>query len=155
MGAERSKRLAVVGMGNLLLSDDGVGVHVLNKLRENPPEGVDLIDAGTAVLHTADCLRGVDRVVVVDAVKGGQKPGTIYLMSGDDVLENDFSLSVHSLGLKTALRFLGESDESVEWTVVGVEPETLKHGMQLSHAVRESVSGAIRAVENLIEEWQA
>lgn len=155
MGAERSKRLAVVGMGNLLLSDDGVGVHVLNKMRENPPEGVELIDAGTAVLHAADCLRGVDRVVVVDAVKAGQKPGTIYLMSGDDVLENDFSLSVHSLGLKTALRFLGEADEPVEWMVVGVEPETLEQGMQLSHAVRKSVPGAMRAVENLIEEWQA
>ncbi len=155
MVAERSKRLAVVGMGNLLMSDDGVGVHVLNKLREKPPEGVELIDAGTAVLHTADCLRGVDHVVVVDAFKAGQKPGTIYLMSGDDVLENDYSLSVHSLGLKTALRFLAEGDESIDWTVVGVEPETLEQGMQLSQAVRESVSGAVRTVENLIEEWQA
>lgn len=155
MVAEQSKRIAVVGMGNLLLSDDGVGVHVLNKLREQPPEGVELIDAGTAVLHTADCLCGVDRVVVIDAFKGGQKPGTVYLMSGDDVLENDYSLSVHSLGLKTALNFLASDEGSVEWTVVGVEPETLAYGMRLSSAVDEAVPGAMRAVENLIKEWQA
>ena len=155
MAAERSERVAVVGMGNLLMSDDGVGVHVLNKLREKPPEGVELIDAGTAVLHTADCLRGIDRIVVIDAFKGGQKPGTVYLMSGDDILENDYSLSVHSLGLKTALNFLASGEESAEWMVVGVEPETLEYGTRLSSAVDEAVPGAMRAVENLIKEWQA
>jgi hydrogenase maturation protease len=152
---ERKSRIAVVGMGNLLMSDDGVGVHVLHRLQEKPPEGAELIDAGTAVIHTADCLRGADHIVVVDAVQAGQKPGTIYLMSGEDVFENDYSLSVHSLGLKTALWFLASGEESADWTLVGVEPETLEHGTRLSPAVSNAVPGVMRTVENLIEEWQA
>ncbi|NNJ69881.1 MAG: hydrogenase maturation protease [Kiritimatiellales bacterium] len=149
-----AERIAVVGMGNLLMSDDGVGVHVVHKLRKKCLEGVELIDAGTAVIHTADCLREVDRIVVVDALKAGHPPGTVYRMSGNEVLENDYSLSVHSLGLKTALMFLGSEDTPADWTLVGVEPETLERGMRLSDAVQEAVPAAMRAVENLIEEWR-
>lgn len=155
MVAERSEYLAVVGMGNLLLSDDGVGVHVLHKLQEQPDERVELIDAGTAVIHAADCLRGFSRVVVIDAFKGGQKPGTVYLVPGGDVMENDYSLSVHSLGLKTALKFLASGEEAIEWTLVGVEPERLDYGMQLSHAVDRAVPDVVRTVEKLIKEWRA
>ena len=142
-------------MGNLLMSDDGVGVHVLHRLQRKPLEGIELIDAGTAIVHTADCLRGVDHVVVVDALKAGRAPGTVYLMSGEDVFENDYCLSIHSLGLKTALRFIAPDEEPVDWTLVGVEPEKLEYGMQLSPAVWAAVSGAVRTVENLIEEWRA
>ncbi|WP_168433550.1 hydrogenase maturation protease [Pontiella sulfatireligans] len=152
---KRKERIAVVGMGNLLMSDDGVGVHVVHQLQEKKIEGVELIDAGTAVIHTADCLRGVDRIVVVDALKAGQAPGTIYLMDGDEVFENDYSLSIHSLGLKTALRFLAPDEKPAEWSLVGVEPETLELGTRLSEPVSDAVSGAVRTVENLIEEWQA
>ncbi|VGO17279.1 Hydrogenase 2 maturation protease [Pontiella desulfatans] len=155
MIAEQRKRIAVVGMGNLLMSDDGVGVHVLHELQKRGLKGVELIDAGTAVIHTADCLRGADHIVVVDAFKAGRKPGTVYLISGDDIFENDYTLSVHSLGLKTALRFLEPGEDMMDWTLVGVEPATLEHGMELSDAVREAVEGAVRTVENLIEEWQA
>lgn len=155
MIAEPTKRIAVVGMGNLLMSDDGVGVHVLHKLQEEHFNGVDLIDAGTAVIHTADCLRDAGHIVVIDALKAGHKPGTLYLMSGEDVFENDYSLSVHSLGLKTALRFLAPDSEPLDWTLVGVEPATIDCGTELSLAVREAIPGAVRTVENLIEEWQA
>ncbi|WP_372808434.1 hydrogenase maturation protease [Pontiella sp.] len=155
MSANGKERIAVVGIGNLLMSDDGVGVHVVQALQERNLENVELIDAGTAVLHTADCLRGVDLVVVVDALQAGREPGTVYLMSGSDAVENDYGLSVHSLGLKTALNFLAPGELPAEWTVVGVEPETVEQGMGLSEAVRAAVPGAVRTVENLIEEWRA
>jgi hydrogenase maturation protease len=155
MIANCKERIAVVGMGNLLMSDDGVGVHVVQSLQGRNLPGVELIDAGTAVIHTADCLRGVDHIVVVDALKAGREPGTVYLMSGEDVVENDFSLSVHSLGLKTALKYFAQGDVPAEWTVVGVEPEKVEQGMGLSDAVRDAVPGAVRTVENLIEEWRS
>ncbi|MDF7826554.1 hydrogenase maturation protease [Pontiellaceae bacterium B12227] len=148
-------RIAVVGMGNLLMSDDGIGVHVVHRLMEKQFENVDLIDAGTAIIHTADCLRGMQHIIVVDALKAGHEPGTIYLMSGDDVFETDYSLSIHSLGLKTALRFMAPDERPAEWTLVGVEPEKITNGMTLSGPVGNALSGAVRTVENLIEEWQA
>lgn len=148
-------QIAVVGMGNLLMADDGVGVHVVHQLMKKQFENVDLIDAGTAIIHTADCLRGMQHIIVVDALMAGHEPGTIYLMSGDEVFENDYSLSIHSLGLKTALRFMAPHDRPAEWTLVGVEPKDVIHEVQLSGVVQRAVPGVIRTVENLIEEWQA
>lgn len=155
MNKERTERIAVVGMGNLLMSDDGVGVHVLQRLGIKNQDGVELIDAGTAIIHTADCLRGIEHVVVIDALKGGEPPGTIYMMSGDDVMENDYTLSVHSLGLKTALKFLALNEDPVEWTLVGIEPDSLVCGMHLSPTVEAALPDAVHMVEQLIEEWQA
>lgn len=153
MAAETPNRIAVVGMGNLLLSDDGVGVHVLHKLRQTEHDGVQLIDAGTAVIHAADCLRGFNRILVIDAVKGGQSPGTVYLMDGDAVLENDFSLSVHALGLKTALRFLAPDETPAVWMLIGVEPENLGYGMRLSPPVWSALADVVRTAERVIGNW--
>ena len=154
MIAERKKHIAVVGMGNLLMSDDGVGVHVVQKLQKSCPDDVELIDAGTSVIHTVDCLQGMEHIVVVDALKAGCRPGTVYQMNGDDTLENDPTLSVHSLGLKTALKFLMNDDVPEQWMLIGVEPESLELGIGLSPPVRGALPDAVRAVKNLIKEWQ-
>lgn len=154
MIAEKNKKIAVVGMGNQLGADDGIGIHVLHELDKEHFENVDLIDAGTAVIHTADALRDADHIIVVDALRAGHRPGTLYLMSGGALFENGPSLSVHSLGLRTALRFMAPGKEEVDWTLVGVEPARSGTGTELSEPVRNAVAGAVRTVENLIEEWQ-
>lgn len=154
MVKEHTEQIVVVGMGNLLMADDGIGVHVVHQLQQKQFENVELIDAGTAVIHTADCLRGARHIIVVDALEAGEEPGTIYLMSGEEVFENDYSLSVHSLGLKSALRFLAPDERPPDWTLVGIEPENISPEMKLSTSVENAIPGAVRTVENLIEEWQ-
>lgn len=155
MVAENTERIAVVGMGNLLMSDDGVGVHALRILEKNGLDDVELIDAGTAIIHTADCLRDVDRILVMDAFKGGGSPGTVYVMEGDSVFENDYSLSVHSLGLKTALNFLTPSHAPREWTLIGIEPACLEHGMELSPQIEAVLPEVVRTAEKIINGWKS
>jgi hydrogenase maturation protease len=135
------ERVAVIGAGNLLQSDEGVGVHVIEALeREYTPSYVHLIDAGTAL---ADVLAGLDdcrRVFVIDAVKGGSSPGTVYRLALKDLRERaekgQVSMSLHQMGLLDAVdmaRLGGSLAESI--TVIGVEPENLEPGIELSETL--------------------
>jgi hydrogenase maturation protease len=73
-------RVAILGVGNILLKDEGVGIHVIHALQDNPlltDAGVELIDGGTSP-NVSYLLDGADRLIVIDAVEGGCEPGTIY-----------------------------------------------------------------------------
>ena len=73
------KHVVILGVGNLLLSDEGVGVHVANKLMEmDLPAGVEVIEGGTDGFRLMNVVTEADRLIVVDAVKGGSPPGSIY-----------------------------------------------------------------------------
>ncbi|MCF7847404.1 MAG: hydrogenase maturation protease [Kiritimatiellales bacterium] len=153
MTAQQSDRIAVVGVGNLLLSDDGVGVHAVRILEADGLNGISLIDAGTSILHAADLLLEMDRILVIDAVKGGQKPGTVYLMQGNDVQESTTYMSMHSLGLKSALRMLPSAVKPVDWTLLGVEPASLEYGTELSPEVQEVLPDVVFEANRLVKEW--
>ena len=72
--------LRVIGVGNPLVGDDGAGVRVVERLRGRVPEGVELIDGGTEGLGLICWFEGVDRVVLVDAVRMGSAPGTVAVL---------------------------------------------------------------------------
>ena len=95
-------KTAVLGAGNVLMGDDGVGVHVVKAMQEQGglPEGIELIDAGTATLNVLGMLEGVEHLIIVDAVKSGAAPGTIYRFSPDDVTEpSSRKVSLHQISL--------------------------------------------------------
>jgi len=75
------KRILIAGVGNILLGDDGIGPYVVRKLAANYvfEEGVELEDLGTPALDFIDHIAGLDALIVVDAVKNGEAPGTIVL----------------------------------------------------------------------------
>ena len=83
----RKKRIVVMGLGNLLLSDEGLGVHVYRKLTAEGglPGNVELFEAGTASLDALQTIGLVDKLVAVDAVKGGGDPGDIYRFKPEDI----------------------------------------------------------------------
>ncbi len=134
----------VLGVGNLLLSDDGVGVSVAQALAENPdrlPSGTTIMDGGTFGLDLAPHLRDVDRLVIVDAVAHGSHPGHIGVWRGEDVARLFGNpLSVHQVGVDAllgALTLLGAVPPEVY--VVGVEPDSVEPGVGLSEPVAEAL----------------
>ena len=76
--SQRRCRILIVGLGNVLLKDDGVGVHAVRELQKNPPDRLCVADVGTAVLHAVHLLEWAEKVIAIDAVKAGGAPGTIY-----------------------------------------------------------------------------
>ena len=135
-------RTLVLGIGNLLLSDEGVGVHVARELMgmELPP-GVSVVEGGTAGLNLLHLIRDADRLVVIDAVQGEGDPATFYRFDMDEIQDNERGLitSVHSFGVREVLDLCALTGKVPQATVIGVEPKSMEIGTELSNEVKSKV----------------
>jgi hydrogenase maturation protease len=143
-----SNRIAVVGVGNLLLKDEGIGIHVVHALQESPlPDGVVVIDGGTSP-DVLDYLEPADKLVIIDAAEAGGEPGAIYRFRPDDVtLETGEAISLHELGLISSLKtmsLLGKTPPEV--IIIGIQPKEIDWGMELSPELKEKVPEIVRVV---------
>ena len=122
----------VLGIGNVLLRDEGVGCHVVHALEGIPLPDVKIIDGGTCP-DVLQFLEDADKLIIVDAVKGGGTPGQIYRFHLEDItLEQKPVLSLHDVRLVDNLmlmKFWHNVDETV---VIGVEPKQVNWGLELS-----------------------
>jgi len=138
-------RTAIVGVGNLLMRDDGVGVHVARELSDRPlPGAVAVVDAGTSA-EAAFALGSAERVIVVDAAALGGTPGTVYRLTADDAGAAEGLRACHDLGLVGTLRAAAGAD-APEILVLGVEPKEIGWGVGLSPEVAAAVSTVIEIV---------
>jgi hydrogenase maturation protease len=149
-----SAPILILGLGNLLLSDDGVGVHAVRVLAGDRTEGVLCVDVGTAVLHALSYLERAEKVLVIDAVKGGKPPGTIYQFEMENAADSGGALSLHSLGLKQAMKVLAPDVRQPSITVLGVEPASLEYGTELSPEVHRSVFWLAHCARRIVARWQ-
>lgn len=164
-------RVLVVGVGNILLKDEGIGVHVARKLQELAlPNDVEVIDAGTAGLDILLLHEDVERLIVIDAVKAGNKAGTIYkalLLAGEmEKLtqlfdrRSDSKISLHQIGLIEAMAAAEKLNcAPKEIVIIGVEPGRWDWGLELTCPVARSVPEVVKKVleeaENVIHREQA
>lgn len=143
----------VLGLGNVLLSDEGVGVRIVEALQagHDLPEHVELLDGGTSGMELLDTVAERDCLIVADAVNARGPAGRVVRLVDDDIRQMlETRLSPHQLGLSdmlAALRLIGKSPRRV--VVVGVVPESLELGMELSPAARK---GRDEAVAMILEE---
>jgi hydrogenase maturation protease len=145
------KRIVIVGVGNVLLKDEGIGVHVVRALQEmslaSPGGDVEVVDGGTS-LGALDRAEGADKLIIIDAARGGGEPGTIYRFAPDEVSgEPKLLTSLHDLGLLDSLRMM----ESVgnpprETVIIGVEPAEVDWGLELTPALRGKLPDVVRRV---------
>ena len=136
----------VMGLGNLLLSDEGVGVHTARALLEMElPEDVKVLDVGTAILDALPAMGDADRIVVVDAVKAGGEPGTIYRMPFDAFLRPECIASMHGFDLSRVL-YLTQREDMPEVLVIGVEPARIDWSMDLSPRIAKVLPVVVQAV---------
>jgi hydrogenase maturation protease len=148
----------VLGLGNLVHGDDGVGVHVIHRLQEDPrvPVEVVLMDGGTQGLNLIPHISGVDRLLVVDAIDVGQKPGTLIRLEGDAVHNLPGKPSVHQLGfadLMIAMTLLGDSPKEV--IVIGVQPQSTEWSVELTDPVLDSMEELVAVVIAQLKSWDS
>lgn len=154
----KKKTTLVLGIGNSLLTDEGVGIHVINRLRERIPlpEDVAFVDGGTLSFSLAGLLAEHDRLVVVDAARTGGAPGRVVCYEGDDMDRylTGNRQSVHEVGLTDLLDIARLSDHYPEHrALVGIEPESFEWGEQPSAAVAAAIPRAMSAVMDLLDRW--
>jgi len=142
--------ILVLGIGNVLLTDEGIGVRALNELerRYSFPENVELLDGGTAGIELLRHIRNRDYLIIIDAMKFNQEPGTVSRVEGNDVpAAFRTRISPHQLGLSdllAAAMLTGELPENL--VLFGVEPENLDIGLDLTDTVEASVEKLTEAI---------
>jgi hydrogenase maturation protease len=150
-----TERIVVLGVGNILLRDEGVGVKVVQEFERRYvlPENVLVVDGGTQGLWLMSTLQKADRLIVVDAVLGRGEPGTLYRLEKKDLpLGLRAKQSAHDSDLVEALNLcslLNEGPKSV--VVVGIEPENIQpFGLELTETVTARVDELVlRVVDEL------
>lgn len=145
----------VLGVGNILLADEGVGVRVVEVLSERYrlPPSVEVVDGGTSGMDLLDIIAGHDHVIIVDAVKGGHPPGTVVRLAGDQVPAFFRTrISPHQLGLSDVLAALAILDTSPRGvTIIGIEPKSLELSLELSPEIGAMMDALVeRVVEELV-----
>ena len=143
-------RTLVLGVGNLLLTDDGVGVRVVERLLETHslPEEVQVVDGGTCGLDLLPFLVGVEKLIVVDAANLGQPPGTIRRMVGEEVpVFLSQKLSPHEINLPELLFSAKLTDiYPPEVVVLGIQPQSLETSLDLTPPVAAQVDELVARV---------
>ncbi|MCJ7656026.1 MAG: HyaD/HybD family hydrogenase maturation endopeptidase [Dehalococcoidia bacterium] len=156
--SESTQRITVLGIGNLLLKDEGIGIHLVQKLAGIVDNAnVNIIDAGTYPDFLTLVDISIDKLIVVDAVKAGNEPGTIYRLTLDDLGRDSTSpVSLHEIGVLDSLKIMSLFDRLPESTVIiGIEPKTIDFGLDLSPEVEEKLPEVINLVLKEIEETTA
>jgi hydrogenase maturation protease len=129
----------VLGAGNILLSDEGIGVRVVEALQERyqVPETVEMLDGGTCGMDLLDVIAGRDHLIIVDAVNTGSPPGTLVrLHDGQIPAVFRTKSSPHQLGLQDVLALLGLLETAPRHvTVIGVQPASLDIGLVLTPTI--------------------
>ncbi|MFZ0737178.1 MAG: HyaD/HybD family hydrogenase maturation endopeptidase [Candidatus Acidiferrales bacterium] len=151
-----SSDTVVIGVGNTILSDEGVGVHAARLLQDDPrvPAGVTILDGGTIGLELIPYASDASRVLLLDAMNSGSAPGTLARMTGRDLLGKTAGRGVHQLGvadLIAALFLVSASPQDI--VLLGVQPANTDWGTTLSPAVEAALIPMVNAALAQLQVW--
>jgi hydrogenase maturation protease len=142
--------ILVLGVGNILLRDEGVGVMLIEALEQEfaIPDGVELLDGGTAGIELLDHIRARELLIIVDAMRNGFSPGTVYRVAGEDVPAAFMTnISPHQLGISNLLATARLTDcLPARLVLFGIEPEEIATGLGLSARVDQGLGKLISAI---------
>ena len=144
-----TKNILILGLGNILLGDEGVGVRVIEQLLSHSlPDGIEVIDGGTAGYELINFFEGKEKVIIVDAVKTNDTPGSVYKMDLSVVQEDEtVQLSLHQIGLKNVFKMASLMDLNPEVTLVGIVPKEYQdYKIGLSEEVEKAIPLAIETI---------
>jgi hydrogenase maturation protease len=137
--------ILVLGIGNLLLQDEGAGVRAVEEFESKYviPAGVELLDGGTSGIELLQYIRGRDALIILDVVKSGNPPGTIIRLEGEDVPAMfQKRISPHQLGLSDLLAVSQLTDSMPRHVVLfGIEPKSIETGLEMSEEVGRNIGG--------------
>ena len=149
---DSSRPYLILGIGNCLLSDDGVGVHAARILEAVPPPHTTVVAVETDFLSAIPFLERCAKALVIDAMDAGRPPGTLYYCRGEDLQEAGPRHSLHALGLLETLEFL-DAKHRPEVHILGVQPGSVECALHLSSEVARALPQVVHAARGIIAEF--
>jgi hydrogenase maturation protease len=143
------QQVLILGVGNLLLKDDGFGVHLVNSLKDTVfPENIKVLEAGTVSHQLIPLLHEVDFLIVVDVVEAGDVPGSLFRFSPEDMkFESEQKVSLHQISLVDVLHMAELTGRKPQTVIIGVQPKDVASwSLELS----DELNAVIPKVKELI-----
>lgn len=152
------EKITVLGVGNILMQDEGFGVRVVEQLLASYsfPENVQVLDGGTLGMELLRFLIETDKLILVDAVNGTLPPGSFYQFNHDEVKAYfKEKVSMHELGIQdvlAVLETLGKPAKEIK--ILGVQPVAIDIGLELTPLVASAVDDVVEKLLFILKEWQ-
>ncbi|MCP4253632.1 MAG: hydrogenase maturation protease [Candidatus Scalindua sp.] len=150
-----NSKTVVIGIGNQLLMDEGIGVHTINELEKHDLPGSAVIyDGGTGGFKLIDLMHGAARVIFIDAVETGKAPGSVTIFNAEDVhsIYNKKKYSLHDTNLMEIIKMAKILGNPPMIEIIGIQPKTIGYGTTLSKELTDSMSNIINSVLMRIDE---
>ncbi|MEG6585855.1 HyaD/HybD family hydrogenase maturation endopeptidase [Dendrosporobacter sp. 1207_IL3150] len=151
-------KITILGIGNILLKDEGFGVRVIEEMQKtyNFSESIQVLDGGTLGMELLKFLTDTDKLIIVDAVSGTQPAGFIYEFSNEEVKAYfTEKVSMHELGIQDVLSALEIISKPIkEVVVIGTQPLIMDVGLELSPVAASAVEPVIERIINKLSYWK-
>jgi hydrogenase maturation protease len=144
----------ILGVGNLLMTDDGFGVHVINELRKYPfPSNVSIIEAGIVSHQLLPEFHAADLLIFVDAIEAGDTPGSIFRFRPEDMrFMSNIKASLHDMSLIDVLNMTELTGKRPETIIIAVQPKDVKTvSMELNEEIRAVIPKVIKLIYEELE----
>jgi len=149
--------ILLLGLGNTIMSDDGMGCLAVDRLQENYrfPSEVTLLEGGTLGLDLLPHLEGIDRLLIIDALDMRATPGSVFRLEGEEVPRAFASkLSVHQMGVQDLLAVAElQGHLPSELVVWGIQPESIEVGTELTRPVKDALEQLLAGVLDDLARW--
>lgn len=152
---DKSKSILVLGVGNYLMGDEGIGVHVIQEMAKmDLPEQIDILDGGTGGFLLLNCFEAYKSVIFIDATMDGQEEGTVSLIKPKFASDFPSALSVHDVGLKDMIEAVYLMDNKPDMHLVTISikdivPMTVELSENVKNAIPETIEKIITLTETL------
>lgn len=139
------RRVLILGIGNILQSDEGIGPRTARYIEENItlPEGVEVADGGTAGFDLLTIMKDRDKIVIIDALKADDEPGSVYRFPADSARGTRSYFSLHEVGIMEVIRMLRVLGDNPVIDFIGIVPEDINtFRIHISPSVEQSIPKA-------------
>jgi hydrogenase maturation protease len=150
---ERRPRILIAGMGNILLRDDGVGVHAVKRFPPAVGREYRAVEVGCAVFDALHLFDWAERILLIDAMQAGRPPGTVYRVDSlKDMDMGTMPASLHEFSVIQALEMV-HRDPMPAISIIGIEPEIIDYGLELSDVVEASLPLVWETGQEIVRKW--
>ena len=147
----RRPRVIVIGLGDFIFRDDGVGIHAVRRFQQLMPRPCLAVEVGTSVSETIRMLESADRVLAFDSIEAGGQPGSVYALHVKDILRQDRYNMLRDMRLMGILQTMLTPPSEV--VIVGAEPQSIDWGTELSPALDFAATVMVSTAQEIISRW--
>jgi hydrogenase maturation protease len=148
-----NNKILILGIGNVLMGDEGVGVHAIKELeKETFPPNVTLLDGGTGGFHLLEYLQEYPRIIMIDATMDGKPAGTLSLIEPKFATDFPKSLSAHDIGLRDLIESTAVLGELPKMYLITVTIDSIQSmQMELSPEIEKQIPAVVEKVKEVLD----